>query len=162
MNKIKTKEFPFIGWVEFKKPNNEPYGDLGVYLINPTDKTYEKVEMFCGMFAGDTDSLLETSKMVKNLGSLKPHSSIKIDAMTWYDLDFVFWYHLDFFKNSNEKPECYWFEIIKAYAWKKEEVKMLPVFNKKGMKIILDPRGKEPIQEEIKTAHMESRYTESK
>src|ERR1035437_7672992 len=62
-----SKKVPFIGWVKFEKSNNEPYGDYGVYLINPTNKTFNKVEMFTGMFEGDIDGLLESSKVVKNL-----------------------------------------------------------------------------------------------
>jgi len=159
LKKLFIKKVPFIGWVKFKEPNNEPYGDLGVYLVNPTSKTYEEVEMFYGMFEGDLDGLLESSKVVKNLGTLKPYSSIKIDAMTWYDLDFVFWYLLDFFPRLKDKPESYSFEIMKAYDWKEEKIEPLPVLNTKGIKIVLSERKGLPISEEVKNAYLESRYT---
>lgn len=159
-----SKKVPFIGWLEFKEPKKEPYGDLGVYLVNPTSKTYQKVEMFTGMFEGDLDGILESSKVIKKLGTLKPYSSIKIDAMTWYDLDFVFWYHLDFYHRWDDKKPAhyYWFQIMKAYDWDEKKIESLPVLNAKGIKIALEPREELPISEEVKQTHLESCYTPTK
>ena len=158
-----VEKAPFIGWVEFKKPNTEPYGDLGVYIVNPTDETYDKVELFTGMYEGDTDGLTESSKVVRNLGTLMPHSSMKLDSMTWYDLDYHFWYHLDFYRRwCDKKPLHYsWFEVG-FYDWKEEKIELLPVLNTRGMKITLDPREEVPITEEAKNTHMEARYTPTK
>ena len=158
---IFTKKVPFIGWVEFKEPHNEPYGDLGVFIVNPTNKTYEKVELFTGMFQGDMDGLLESGKGIGNLGILKPHSSIRFDAMTWYDMDYHFWYHFDFYHRLNERPKQYWFEIG-FYDWKEDKIKLLPVLNTKGMEIALEPRDGLSIREEVEKTYLEARYTPTK
>lgn len=160
-NSIFKKKEPFIGWVQFKDPNTEPYGDLGVYLVNPSKIIYENVQLFTGAFEGDVDGILETSKVVKNLGTLRSDSFLKIDAMSWYDLDFVFWYHLDFYRELKSRPQCYWFEIMKAYAWDEKKIITLPVLNAEGIRLSLDPRDGAPITDEVKTVYMESRYTKS-
>jgi len=140
------KKFPFIGWVELKKPHPETPVDLRVYLINPTDKKYEKVELYSG---SNCDGM-ESVRIAKHLGELNPHSWIQIDGMTWEELDFFYWYHLDFYSQSSKKPECYMLLLGNYYSWRKEEIGMLPVLNTEGIKLALSPRGEEPISEEIK------------
>lgn len=152
---------PFIAWIEFPEGHNEPYGDLGVYLVNPGERKYENVRMFTGAFEGDSDGLLETSKVVKDLGPLSPQAIRKIDAMTWYDLDFVYWYHLDFFTENNSRPEQYQFSIMKAYAWDEKKIALLPIIEMCGIRIELEPRQGEDISEAVKTIYLESRYTPS-
>jgi hypothetical protein len=146
MEKVRTNEFPFVGWVELEKPHPETSVDLRVYLINPTDKKYEKVELYSG---SDCDGL-ESVRIIKHLGTLNSHSWIQIDGMTWEELDFFYWYHLDFFSSSSKKPECYMLLLGNYYDWRKEKVGLLPVFNAEGMKLNLSQRSGKPISEEVK------------
>ena len=54
---------PFIAWIEFPEGHNEPYGDLGVYLVNPGEsEKYENVRMFTGAFEGDETGCLRQAR----------------------------------------------------------------------------------------------------
>ncbi len=146
---------PFIGFVM-----EESDSSYEIHLINPTEVAYSRVYALTGAFCGDDDGLIETSKVVKEKGSLSPNASVLLERGDFYDLDFVIWYHLDLYANDSTKPMMLWFDLPKG-GWGYRAVD-LPIVGKQGMFIDLAQRNdNETIEDEIKHLDMNSKYHKS-
>jgi len=151
---------PFIGIVENKEGEFEIYDKYSVYIINPTNREYSNIKMLSGMFCGDSDGLIESSKFVKDFGVLKPRSALKIDTIGFVESDYVVWYSLDFFTKGKEKPTSCSFDIPKYFTFKGNTTEWLPILYSEGLRIGLTIKyGSEPISELIKTLDMNGKYT---
>ena len=141
---------PFVGFI---------LDDAGyqVHLVNPTNVSYRRVVILTGAFCGDDDGVLETSKVVKELGALGPQSALLMEASDLDGLDFVIWFHVDLYRQEATAPaERVWFDLPK-YG-RRYAAALLPVLNVQGMRIALDARQGDGIEQEARTIHMEGRY----
>ena len=133
-------------------------GDFNVYLVNNSDFHFYETKVLTGAYMSVDEDLLETGKVVKKKGYLKPRSFIEIDKSDWDELDFVIWYHVDLYDEKGLVVRQYWFQLPK-YGWGYDEkVVKLPVVGEMGMIIDLDQRDKESIDDEVKHLDMESKY----
>jgi hypothetical protein len=138
-----------------------------VYLVNPTPVSYSHVQVLTGGNSQDDNGLAETSKVKKEKGELVPDSYILLekDNLDVID-DFSLWYHLDLYRARDDKPQQVWFEIsrLSTLYWGgtgKYQPSLLPVLNKEGMRIELDDRAGEEIEEGIKHLNMSADYHKS-
>jgi hypothetical protein len=145
----------FAGFVKDKKKF-----EFRVYLINPADEHYTRIIKLTAGIYSDEEGVLETSKGFKEMGELRPYSSLLIDRSDMRELDFLIWYKLDLYtKDSGDKPErLIEFELPK---YNYEEID-LPIINQKGMKIKIKTRWGRSIMEQIKGMDMGSRYIKSR
>ena len=56
-------------------------GDFNVYLVNNSDFHFYETKVLTGAYMSVDEDLLETGKVVKKKGSLKPRSFIEIDKV---------------------------------------------------------------------------------
>ncbi|MDP3986000.1 MAG: HD domain-containing protein [Candidatus Veblenbacteria bacterium] len=114
------------------------------YLINPTDYSYSAIRVLTGAFQGDEDILIETSRQIRDLGPLAPHSASLLENSDIDGLEFVIWYHLDLWIAQTAPPILLQFSLPK-YHWLtlkdyKERLNILPVLNQQGYRIDLSER----------------------
>ncbi len=148
---------PFVAFIMNKKDYT-----FEVHLVNPTDIQYVRVFLLSGAFCSlDDDGLLETGKVVKEKGVLLPHSSIVLDASDWDELDFVIWYNLDLYPENSGTPTTVSFDLPKYGGDYDDKIELLPVLEKKGVRIELVESDRKIIEETIKTLYMEGKYTKS-
>ena len=132
--------------IKFSKPFAafiyKQYYSFKIYLVNPTNTNYFRVVKLTGGFASDDDVLVETSKVMREIGTLSKKSYILLEESNSYDLDFVIWYHLDLYSEQTPtNPEKVWFDLPK-YGWGYEDnISDLPILNTKGMMIDLKNRN---------------------
>ena len=132
----KIIEKPFIGFIiDWKKMYYE------INLVNPTDRKISSVLAYTGAFCGDTDGLIETSRVTREKGEILSNSSILLEKSDVDGLEFVIWFHLDIYFEGEEKPLKVWFNIPKNGWNYKDNEEMLPVLNKKGQIIELKERN---------------------
>ncbi|MFA7377621.1 MAG: HD domain-containing protein [Patescibacteria group bacterium] len=132
-------------------------GDFFVRLINNSHVCYSKVKIFTGAYMSMDDDLLETSKVVRSRGELKPKSFIQIDKSDWDELDFIIWYHLDFYNDKGQLVKKSWFQLPKYGLGYDENELMLPIVQEKGVIIELDERDGEVIDEIVDHTDMNSK-----
>lgn len=134
------------------------------YLVNPTDTHYSRVVSLTGALASDDDGVLETSKAIRERGSLPAKFAIPIELDdTIGGLDFLIWYNLDLYERVKPYPfpETKAEPLMVQFSFPKHDYKpeLLPILNRQGMKIELQPRksGK-AIHEEAKGMDMQGGY----
>ncbi len=120
-----------------------------VYLVNNTSECFKSIKMLSGGVISDEDTILETSKVVKDFGELKPYSKIKIDESDLGELDFKIWY---------------WLDLINEYDDEKQFFASLPRGggNENQVFINLMERTGKCIMEEIKDLNMDSQLIDMK
>lgn len=111
------------------------------YIVNPTEKSYKRVQGYTGAFCGDDDGLIETSRAVRELGELKPYSSIYLEEGDMGTFDFVVWFLLDFYPdNQIESLQKMSFHFPKYALGYEKSMEVLPILNRSGQKIKLEQR----------------------
>ena len=152
VTRLQVKE-PFIGFIIGERNHA-----FEAYLVNPTDKHYWRVVSLTGAFAGDEEGLLETSKAMRDRGSLPEQFAIPIEIDDDIGgLDFKIWYQLDLFERDKEKPEMVAFSLPKYGLGYKP--KHLPILNRQGMYIPLEKRDDhELIEARVKHINMRGGY----
>jgi hypothetical protein len=129
-----------------------------IYLVNPTDKRYEKVVTLTGGQLSDDQGVLETGKSMKDWGALAPKSFIQIESSDlWGWGDGLVWFEVDLYSDNKTTPEMFVFMPDKYYSLQHKV--MLPVLNKIGIFNELAPRKEQTsIEEKIKKMNMGSVY----
>jgi hypothetical protein len=127
------------------------------HIVNPTSLAFNRIQALTWGISGDSDGLMTTSKGVRELGRLEPHSSLLLETDTRDGLDFVILYHLDLYADYNNDVVLAKFNLPKGH-WEYKTT-MLSVLNREGMKIDLALRD-EPttIEQEVTSTDMESSY----
>jgi hypothetical protein len=122
-----------------EKTSTDPIGDFEVYLVNTGDKDYSRVTVHTGGHLTYGEKLVETARVTKEKGALGPHSFCLLDRS---DLDELYetsiWYVLDLHLSSGG-VESYTLGLPKSARGYSEEATVLPVLDKKGLRLELEP-----------------------
>lgn len=124
-----------------------------VYIVNNSDDALEKIHMLVGGFASSDDDLIETSKNIKNFGTLGSKKALLLETLDFGMLDFTNWYHLDLYPKGKDCLKI-WFEFRGHIL--NSPLKKIPVINKEGYVIEIKPRDTEAVDEEAKKLNMDS------
>jgi hypothetical protein len=134
--------------------------DYFIYLINSSNKRYDKLVSLTGASITDDEGVYLTGKSAKERGPLERHSAVLLEHSTlwcWGD-DFV-WYFLDLYDNENGALIMLSFIPPKHYKDCPEIT--IPILDVKGRIIEITPRNKEdllPINIAIKNMDMKGGY----
>ena len=126
---------------ERKKPPYLPIvTDYKLFLVNEGDHYLAPVNLYTGGFVGTEDRVVETSRTSRYLGVLPQGGSVLIEHLDIYILDFVLWYHFDLGFADGVDLKA-WFNIGKAYALNKNNLRYCPVLGTEGHYFPLMPRS---------------------
>ena len=112
--------------------------------------------MIEGLLLQDGEGILETSKTHKDLGELGSKKAILLEVLDFGMLDFMNWYELDLYVGYQDN-----LKISFAFSGRgltKDNLKKIPVLNKKGYVIDFDLRNSNLIEEEVNGMDMKGKF----
>lgn len=134
LNLMVNKQDIFVGLVV-----DQSKATFAVYLINPTERYYERVRGYTGGYYGSGPSVVHTHQSSVECGKLKAHGYVLLEQGDLSALDGVVWYWLDCYHNLGpvEKFQFQFPRYASGYSLRKT---ILPVINETGLRIDLLPR----------------------
>jgi hypothetical protein len=127
---------PFVALV----PEDDA-GGIAAYLVNPSGRTFVRVDTLSGMFATGDEGLIESSQASNRRGALGPRVAMLLERSPGWERDFVIWYALDLYPEGSRRVDRYSFTIPKYLG---ESPRMVELIDQPAHRIELERRTEGP------------------